>query len=791
MLAITLAMLAHRATSAALGEGQTFSIGDEIETARFKLNERKESVFVSPDGTGYVSMLIRGDVASDGVWGEIVYGKLDSLESAKPHTVARMFTKGLGSSKGFGSAWGPGGLLAQGRNCPVWIDNERVAILWESAGQGIQIFSINVITRAVTQLTHEADEIVAFIVGPGDSFVYDVSVEYSRQASNQLLENGFSVTSPDAMALLGGIVDGGSAFDFGMDRRVALTVHGTDISSRPVAARSIYGDLSFLQLKGGLGDHLFSPDGKQIVLDAAVAEVPQEWGVYQGFEAESLRAYARNPHGIRAKWVNQLMLVDVATGQARPLWDAPGPTFNPMSKIAWSPDGTEILIAPTLLPPNCNDKAGLSGRSAAVVAVASGQYAKLPIAPADAEHIVSAEWLSSGVIELRLRGGESTRYERSRNLWQVVPDKLVKSPALSRVGQNRIRIELRQGLNDPPVLYAVDLRTGQNLAVLDPNPELHDHIGLGNVDFIEWTNTDGRSWEGRLYYPAKYQRGRRYPLVIQTHGYAERSEYSLTGQGGLDGAALGPVWSAFLAQPLASIGIAVLQIGGPKGGPRPFEELTELERIKSVGTAMQTAAEYLVSVGLVERSRVGLMGHSALGGSIEHALVDSEFPYAAAIAGDYADNNYLQEVLYGWPRDFGRSFPFGEGLKIWLDESPAFNVERVRTPLQLLLYSSSEGNTTFLWPWEMFSRLRFLHKPVEFYVVPDIKHGSHDNQNPRQQLALQGRAIDWWRFWLLDEEDADSRKREQYTSWHILRDQHVVDLSHPRSPRLTWTATEH
>jgi hypothetical protein len=787
MFAIAFVILGYEARSTAPDGHQTFSIRDEIETARFKLNERKESVFFSPDGTGYVSMLIRGDVANDGVWGEIVYGKLDSLEGAKPQTVARLFTKGLGSSEGFGSGSGSGGLLVQAKNCPVWIDNQRVAILWETPGHGIQIFSVNVMTHEITQLTHEAGEVAAFLAGPNGSFVYDVSVKYPRESSNRLLENGFSVTSSDAMVLLGGIVDGASAFDFGMDRRVVLTAHGTDISSHPVAAASIYGSFSFLQMGGQPGGHLFSPDGKQVILDAGVAEVPREWRAYQGFVAESLRAHARNPHGMRAQWVNQLMLVDIATGQARSLWDAPGPTFNPMSRIAWSPDGADILIAPTLLPPDSSDKAGRSGRAAAVVEAATGKYVQIPIEPGDAEHVVSTEWLSSNVIEIRLMGGESIRYERKENLWQkAATDKLPEPPASTPERPNRVRIELREGLNDPPVLYAVDLRTGQSRAVLDPNPDLRSHLGLGNVDFIEWTNADGRKWRGRLYYPANYERGRRYPLVIQTYGYADKSEYSLTGQGGLGGVALGPVWSVYLAQPLASIGVAVLQIGGAEGGPRPFEEMTDIQRMKSIGTALQTAAEHLVSEGLVDGSRVGIMGHSAQGRVIEYALVDSEFPYAAAIAGDNADDNYMQAALFGWDHEFGQSFPFGDGLKTWLNESPAFNVERMRTPLQLLLYSSSEGNTTFLWHWEMFSRLRFLHKPVELYVIPDIKHGSHQNQNPRQQLALQGRALDWWRFWLLNEEDADTGKRQQYAEWHVLRDQHAIDLSRPRAPRLKW-----
>ena len=787
MFAIGFIILGYEASFAAPGGRQTFAIRDEIETARFKLNERSESVFVSPDGTGYVSMLSRGDVAGDGVWGEIVYGKLDSLESAKPHTVARLFTKGLGSSEGFGSGSGSGGLLLQARNCPVWIDNERVAILWESPGHGVQILSVDVITHEITQLTHEEGEIVAFLAGPNGSFVYDVLAKHPREASNRLLEDGFSVTSTDAMVLLGGIVDGASAFDFGMDRRVVLRVRRTDISSHPVAAGSIYGSFSFVQMGGQPGGHLFSPDGKQVILDAGVAEVPRDWNVYEGFITESLRARERNPHGISARRVNQLILVDIATGQARSLWRAHGPTFNPMSRIAWSPDSTDILIAPTLLPPDSSDKAGLSGRAAAVVDVTTGKYVQIPIEPGDAEHILSTEWLSSNIIEIRLMGGESIRYERKENLWQnTATDKLPEPPASAPERPNRVRIELRQGLNDPPVLYAVDLRTGQNRAVLDPNPNLRSHFRLGNVDFIEWTNTDGRKWRGRLYYPADYKCGRRYPLVIQTYGYADKSEYSLTGLGGLSGVALGPVWSVYLAQPLASIGVAVLQIGGAEGGPRPFEEMTEIQRMKSIGTALQTAAEHLVSVGLVDGSRVGIMGHSALGRVIEHALVDSEFPYAAAIAGDYADDNYMQAALINWDHEFGQSFPFGDGLKTWLDESPAFNVEHIRTPLQLLLYSASEGNTTFLWHWEMFSRLRFLHKPVEYYVMPDIKHGSHQHQNPRQQLALQARAIDWWRFWLLDEEDADERKRQQYASWHVLRDQHILDLSHPRSPRLEW-----
>ncbi len=105
------------------------------------------------------------------------------------------------------------------------------------------------------------------------------------------------------------------------------------------------------------------------------------------------------------------------------------------------------------------------------------------------------------------------------------------------------------------------------------------------------------------------------------------------------------------------------------------------------------------------------MGFSATGRTIEEALVHSEFPYAAAIADDNSDDNYVPACLYGWDIQVGTPLPFGEGLKAWLEHSPAFSVERIRTPLQFLVHSPSNTNLTVLWPWEMFSRLQYLGSP--------------------------------------------------------------------------------
>ena len=75
------------------------------------------------------------------------------------------------------------------------------------------------------------------------------------------------------------------------------------------------------------------------------------------------------------------------------------------------------------------------------------------------------------------------------------------------------------------------------------------------------------------------------------------------------------------------------------------------------------------------------------------------------------------------------------------------------------------------------ARNRSLRKPVEYYFIPDVDHGSHGLQNPRQLRALQGRALDWWRFWLKDERDPDPAKRAQYEAWDALREMHLKSSS--------------
>jgi len=110
-------------------------------------------------------------------------------------------------------------------------------------------------------------------------------------------------------------------------------------------------------------------------------------------------------------------------------------------------------------------------------------------------------------------------------------------------------VTLEQDLNAPPKVFTSDTAHERKQLLLDLNPQFHD-LELARVETLEWKATDGHEVKGGLYFPPRYQPGKRYPLVIQTHGYDE-DRFWING----------PWNSAFAAQPLAAQGMMVLQIG--------------------------------------------------------------------------------------------------------------------------------------------------------------------------------------------------------------------------------------
>jgi dipeptidyl aminopeptidase/acylaminoacyl peptidase len=73
----------------------------------------------------------------------------------------------------------------------------------------------------------------------------------------------------------------------------------------------------------------------------------------------------------------------------------------------------------------------------------------------------------------------------------------------------------RIGDDDPHAVDGSDLRQ-----VTEVNKDASDY-DFGRTEALRWDSTEGVSIEGLVTYPADYQRGRRYPVVLVAHGGPE------------------------------------------------------------------------------------------------------------------------------------------------------------------------------------------------------------------------------------------------------------------------------
>src|SRR3546814_582264 len=180
----------------------------------------------------------------------------------------------------------------------------------------------------------------------------------------------------------------------------------------------------------------------------------------------------------------------------------------------------------------------LGGNAVAVIDVRTGTYTTLPISPEDAKQIRGASWNGAGDVEIELPNQRLEFRKRARDWVFLGADSTPHAQAA-------VTVAVHQNANTPPALYAVDNRTGLEQMILDLNPRLRTDFSLGRVEFVHWKDQEGGTWEGRLFYPVGYRQNRRYPLVIQTHVWGRREDFTLYGRGSIS-PTLGPGRSVYL-----------------------------------------------------------------------------------------------------------------------------------------------------------------------------------------------------------------------------------------------------
>lgn len=511
-----------------------------------------------------------------------------------------------------------------------------------------------------------------------------------------------------------------------------------------------------------------SPDGRFVIRLQPAAQVPARWSHYLpaiGFESRAIHpgdnrlTSPSNPFGLR-----QYALVDLTTGNSTPLIEAPVAStlaYPDRDLAVWSPNGLQALLTNTFLPFQTSESRGKTAPVypcvAAIVDVASHRTECLRFAQSNetTTHDVSpapmrledAIYETDDEVALRFSAGNSQitkRFRHERSGWAEIVGSAQISP---------LEVYIEEGLNERPALWAMDTSSQVKKEIWDPNPQLAD-VQMGEASVYRWKDPSGYAWTGGLIKPIGYVRGVRYPLVIQTHGF--RTDEFFTD---------GSFPTAMAARALATAGIMVLQIDERRDHTVTAAEAPDQEN------GILAAIDQMCSEGLIDASRVGIIGFSRTAWHVEQLLVHQPRLFAAAVVADGVDMSYMQYLLFSEENpelkaEFERidgSPPFGrQNMERWLGSAPGFSSDHIQTPLRI----ESHGGSSILQEWEVYSSLRLQHKPVDLIDLPT---GQHLLQKPLERLASEQGVVDWFRFWLTGYESPEPLDKDEYVRWHKLR----------------------
>jgi len=339
--------------------------------------------------------------------------------------------------------------------------------------------------------------------------------------------------------------------------------------------------------------------------------------------------------------------------------------------------------------------------------------------------------------------GKRTKQSGYARLHAGAVERLVLEDAninrLARADSTNTFAFTRERYDDSPDWFVgpADLHGPRQLSSTNP---FHKNYAWGRAELITYRTVTGRDLQGVLLYPANYDASKKYPMIVypyeilsQTlHQYivpTERSYYDPT------------VWS--------QNGYFVL---------RPDIVFRGRDPGISVLEALQPAVRSVTARGLVDSTKVGLVGHSW--GGYEATFVPTRTKmFAAAVAGAPITNFLSFAGAVHWTPGIAEfdhwetgqarmDVPFWEDMEAYVRNSPAAKVNELKTPM-LMEFGDADGTVDW-------------HQGVEFYnfarragrddfvmlVYPGEDHGLRKKEN---QIDYHRRINQWFDHWLKGE----------------------------------------
>jgi dipeptidyl aminopeptidase/acylaminoacyl peptidase len=382
--------------------------------------------------------------------------------------------------------------------------------------------------------------------------------------------------------------------------------------------------------------------------------------------------------------------------------------------VRLSPDGTQVLFTATAnerFEPYYNDKIF-------VMPVAGG--AARVLMAAQAQQVLRAEWSKDGgAIYFVANVGVTSHLARVDAASEEVT--VLTSGDHSLQGWQFVASADRHVFHvDEPTRFG-DIWTlaAAPGAVMTRVTSVFDAVArdfaIPRQERVTWKGRDGETVEGLVYYPIGYTAGRRYPLVVNTHGGpADSDKFGFSG------------WNSFV-QVLAARGYAVFKPnyrGSTGYGDRFLRDMVG-HYFNEAPHDVLLGVDHLVAIGLADPDRLVKTGWSA-GGHLTNRIVTMTNRFKAASSGAGVANwlsLYAQSDMRTNRTPWFGGTPWQQDAPIdtYWNQSPLKDVSRITTPI-LFIVGEVDARVPLPQSVEMYRGVKAQGVPTALYVAPREPH---------------------------------------------------------------------
>jgi dienelactone hydrolase len=322
------------------------------------------------------------------------------------------------------------------------------------------------------------------------------------------------------------------------------------------------------------------------------------------------------------------------------------------------------------------------------------------------------------------------------------PEKLIwldKSVGrLARAKDGEVYHYVVQSFDDSPDAFVggADLKNTKQVTATNP---FQSKYAWTRAELVEFKSEKGQRLQGVLRYPAGYERGKKYPMIVQVyekrsnalHSYSapsEREYYNVTS--------------------FTSRGYLEFE---PDIVFRPREPGL------SVVECVRPAVAAVVQMGVVDPKRIGMIGHS-WGGFDTAFMATHTDVMAAAVAGapitnlvsNYGSHHFSSGIAETDHIETGQQrmqVPLWEDIGAYTRNSAVFTVNTMTTPL-LIEVGDADGTVFWHQGVELYNAARRAKKDVVLLVYGGEDHGLRQKAN---QIDYHHRILDWFGHYLKGE----------------------------------------